>query len=134
MRRQFWLAIVGFFVATMAVAFPWHMVLFHEKYVAMGAFTRGEPIMPFGMTAILLQAVVFATCAPYYFERRGYSMANAIRFCLFMGLTVYSVMVFATAAKFEIEPAGDFILYGTVFQFLQFLLVGIVFGFIFRKA
>lgn len=132
--RRFWLAVAGFFVATMATAFSWHMILFHEKYLAMGAFTRGEPVMPFGIAAILLQALVFATCAPYYFDRRGYTMANAIKYCLFLGITVYSVMVFATAAKFEIEPAIDFVAYGTVFQFLQFLLVGIIFGLIYRKA
>lgn len=40
----------------------------------------------------------------------------------------------ATAAKFEIEPVKDFVLYGTVFQLLQFLLVDFVFGFIYRKA
>ena len=51
-----------------------------------------------------------------------------------MGLTVYTVMVFATAAKFEIEPVSDFILYGTAFQFLQFLLVGVVLGWIHRPV
>jgi hypothetical protein len=43
-------------------------------------------------------------------------------------------MVFATAAKFQIEPLGDFVLFGTAFQFLQFLLVGIVLGVIHRNA
>ena len=134
MNKRFLLSIVGYFVATMAVAYPWHMLLFHEQYVAWGAFTRGEPIMPFGMTAILLQAIVFATLLPIWLkDRPGKVVVNSIKFSLLLGLTVYSVMVFATAAKFEIEPASQFILYGTAFQFLQFLLVGIVLGLVHRK-
>ena len=43
----------------MAVAYPWHMVLFHDKYLAMGAFTRTEPIIAFGIVAMLLQGLVW---------------------------------------------------------------------------
>jgi len=136
MNKVFWLSIAGYFVATMAVAYPWHMVFFHEQYLAMGAFTRGTPIMPFGMLAIILQAAVFAYFFPLYLKHKeaGNVIAHGVRFSLFMGLTVYSVMVFATAAKFQIEPVAQFVTYGTIFQFLQFLLVGLVLGVIHKKA
>lgn len=132
MTKKFFFSIAGYFVATMAVAYPWHMLLFHEKYVAMGAFTRGEPIMAFGITAILLQAIVFTYFYPLYYRHKGggHPVRRGIEFGLLMGLTVYSVMVFATAAKFSIEPVQDFLLYGTAFQLLQFLLVGSVIGLI----
>jgi len=132
MTRKFFLSIAGYFVATMAVAYPWHMMLFHEKYMAMGAFTRGEPIMIFGMAAILLQGAVFAFFYPLYYRHKGGGnpVRRGIEFGIFMGLTVYSVMVFATAAKFAIEPVQDFLLYGTAFQLLQFSLVGAVIGLI----
>lgn len=132
MNRKFLLSVLGYFVATMAVAYPWHMLLFHEKYVAMGAFTRGEPIMAFGMTAIILQGIVFSYFYPLYYRHKGggHPVRRGIEFGLFMGLMVYTVMVFATAAKFQIEPVQDFILYGTSFQFLQFLAVGTAVGLI----
>ncbi len=50
-----------------------------------------------------------------------------------MGLTVWTVMVLATAAKFKIEPVIDFVLLGTAFQLLQFVLVGTVIGLIYGK-
>jgi hypothetical protein len=133
MSRKFWLAILAYFVVTMATAYPWHMVLFHDKYVAMGAFTRPEPVMPFGITAILLQAVVFSWFYPLFLRHvgGGNPAMRGIQFGLFMGLTVWSVMVFATAAKFVIEPKLDFLLYGTVFQFIQFVLVGAAIGIIY---
>ena len=104
----------------MAVAYPWHMLLFHDQYVATGAFTRGEPIMPLGMLAIFLQTIVFAYFLPLYLQHKGGGnvVANSVKFSLIPGLTVYSVMMFATAAKFLIEPVGQFVMYGTVFQFL----------------
>lgn len=136
MTAKFWLTVVGFFVATMAVAYPWHMLMFHEQYVAMGAFTRGEPIMPFGMLAIFLQGAVFAYFFPLFLRHKGggNSIVRGIQFSLFLGLTVYSVMVFATAAKFRIEPVTEFVMFGTAFQFLQFLLVGVVLGLIHRST
>lgn len=136
MNRNFVLSVVGYFITTMAIAYSWHMLLFHEQYVAMGAFTRGEPIMPLGMAAVFFQAIVFAYFFPLYLRHRspGNVIRRGVEFSLFMGLTVYTVMVFATAAKFAIEPVSKFIVFGTAFQFLQFLLVGIVLGSIHRPT
>jgi hypothetical protein len=50
-----------------------------------------------------------------------------------MGINVWTVMVFATAAKFKIEPVFDFILYGSAFQLLQFVSVGLSIGLIHKK-
>ena len=136
MNKKFVLAIVAYFVLTMATAYPWHMLLFHEKYVAMGAFTRGEPIMTFGMTAIVLQATVFAYFYPLFYKHvgGGNPVLRGIQFGLFMGMTVWSVMVFATAAKFSIEPVSDFVIYGTAFQFIQFFVVGAGIGLVYGKT
>ena len=136
MNRKFVLAIVAYFVVTMATAYPWHMLLFHDKYVAMGAFTRGEPIMLFGITAIVLQAIVFAYFYPLFYRHvgGGNPIARGIQFGLFMGMTGWTVMVFATAAKFRIEPVTDFVLLGTAFQFIQFLFVGAAIGLVYGNV
>ena len=135
MTKRFWMAVGAYFVITMAVAYPWHMIWFHDKYVAMGAFTRPEPIIPFGMLAILLQAIVFAWFYPLFYRhaRGGSPAGRGIQFGLLMGITVWSVMVFATAAKFVIEPKSDFVLYGTIFQFIQYVLVGAGIGLVYGR-
>jgi hypothetical protein len=136
MNKKFVLAIVAYFVVTMATAYPWHMLLFHEKYVAMGAFTRSEPIMPFGMTAILLQAIVFSYFYPLFYRHvgGGSPIFRGIQFGLFLGMTVWTVMVFATAAKFNIEPVFDFVLLGTAFQFIQYFFVGAAIGLVYGDS
>ena len=130
--HKFWLSVAGYFLATMAVAYPWHILLFHDQYMAMGAFTRGEPIMPLGMAAVIVQGIVFAYFYPLFLAHKGggSSLKRGIQFSLLMGLTVYTVMVFATAAKFKIEPLSQFLFYGTAFQLLQFVVVGVVLGWI----
>jgi len=133
MKSRFALAVIAYFVVTMLTAYPWHMVLFHDEYVAMGAFTRAAPVMPFGMLAILLQAVVFAYFYPLFYRNvgGGNPIVRGIQFGLFMGLTVWSVMVFATAAKIEIEPKSTFVMLATAFQIIQFTCVGAVIGLVY---
>lgn len=136
MRKPFIYAIVAYFVITMLVAYPWHMKLFHEKYLAMGAFTRGEPIMPFGMLAVIVQAIVFAYFYPLYYRHRkgGPAWLRGIQCSLFLGLNVWTVMVLATAAKFKIAPVSHFIALGTLFQVIQFTLIGIAIGLIYGRS
>ena len=130
MHKRFLILATGYFVVTMAVAYPWHIMLFHEKYQAMGAFTRGQPIMALGITAVVIQGIVFAYLYPLYYRTfgGGSPVKRGIQFGLKFGAIVWSVMVFATAAKFAIEPVVDFVAYGTVFQLLQFLAVGSAVG------
>ena len=135
MSRKFGLATTGYFVATMVVAVIWHLVLFHDKYVEMGAMTRIDPIMPFGMAAVMIQGLVFA----YFYslfcrhEGGGHPVSRGIQFSLLLGLNVWTVMVLATVAKFDIAPIFDFVALGTAFQILQFVAVGAVIGWIYGE-
>jgi len=116
----------------MAIAYPWHIVWFHDAYAAMGAMTRAEPIIPMGMLSMLLQGVVIAYLYPIYY-RGGQPIVEGIKFSLIVGLVVYSVMGPATVAKFDINPVSTFLAYHTVFQILQFLLTGAALGAIFGR-
>ncbi|MBV1856788.1 MAG: hypothetical protein KUG77_00150 [Nannocystaceae bacterium] len=133
MNRTFWLLVAAYFVVTMGVAYPWHIFLFHEEYVTMGAFTRGQPLMPFGMAAVTLQGVVFAYFYPLFYRHigGGSPVKRGVQFSLLLGLIVYTVMVFSTVAKFNIEPILDFVALETGFEVLQFCAVGVAFGLIY---
>lgn len=135
MKKAFFMSVYGCFIVTMIVAVVWHLIIFHDKYVEMGAFTRIDPIMPLGMIAVILQGFVFAYLYPAYlkFTGRESTALRGIVYSLIMGINVWTVMVFATAAKFKIEPVFDFILLGTLFQLLQYVLVGATIGTIHQK-
>jgi len=131
--KQLFLYVLAYFVITMALAYPWHMVLFHDVYVDMGAFQRKEPIMLFGIAAILIQGLVIAYLYPFYARVKGFTVLSGVIFNLVIGLMTYTAMGFATAAKFNIDPPGQFLAYHTVFQMMQFTLTGIALGWIYRE-
>lgn len=130
--KKLGLFVAAYFVITMAWAYPWHMVLFHDLYVEWGAFQRTEPIMPLGIAAILIQGIVIGYLYPFYIRERPSTIVSGVQFALIIGLMTYTAMGFATAAKFKIEPVTDFLIYHTIFQAVQFILVGIALGWIYR--
>jgi len=123
---------LAYFVITMAWAYPWHLVWFHDLYVSWGAMTRTEPIIPLGITAILTQGIVIGYLYPFFYKG-GNPILQGIIFSLIIGLMVYTVMGFATAAKFQIEPISQFLLYHTIFQAVQFIATGAALGWIYRR-
>ncbi len=125
------LFILAYFAISMAWAYPWHMIWFHDLYVSWGAFQRAEPIMALGVLSMLIQGAVIGYLYPFYY-RGGNPVLQGVKFTLIIGLLIYTVMGFATAAKFNIEPVAAFLLYHTAFQAVQFILTGAALGWIYR--
>ncbi len=127
------LFVIAYFVITMAWAYPWHVIWFHDLYQSWGAMTRVHPVMELGVLAILIQGLVIAYLYPKLSKSSGHPVLQGIKFNLIIGLMTYTAMGFATAAKIQIDPIGDFLLYHTVFQFMQFTFTGAALGWIYRK-
>ena len=126
------LAVISYIVLSMAIAYPWHWIWFHDAYQAMGAVTRPEPNVPLGMMAMLMQGLVIAYLYPLYY-RGGNPIVEGVKFSMIIGLVVYSIMGPATAAKMNINPIATFLAYHTVFQVIQFLVTGVALGAIFGR-
>ena len=130
--KKIMMATVSYMVITMAVAYPWHMIWFHDLYEGMGAYTRPEPIIPLGMLSMLMQGVVIAYLYPFFYQV-GIPVIQGIKFSVIVGVIVYSVMGFAMADKININPISTYLLYNLAFQFIQFVLTGAVLGLIYGK-
>ena len=126
------LATISYFVLTMAIAYPWHLIWFHDLYEEMGAFTRPEPIVPLGMLAVTIQGAVIAYLYPFWYSG-GKPVIQGIKFSLIIGLMVYTVMGFTMAAKINISPISTFIIYSATFQFIQFVITGAALGLIYGE-
>ncbi len=126
------MATISYVVLTMAIAYPWHMMWFHDLYIELGAYTRVEPNIPLGMLSMLVQGIVIAYLYPFFY-RSGNAILNGVTFSLIMGLVVYSVMGFAMAAKVDINPISTYLIYNAVFQFIQYVVTGIALGIIYGK-
>ena len=130
--KKTYLALAAYFVLTMGLAYPWHMIWFHDIYVKLGAFQREEPIMPLGILAILVQGLVISSSFPKTYPGQR-TILVGVKHSLALGLLVYTATGFATAAKFNIDPVSTFLIYHTIFQLLQFAIFGVALGFIFRN-
>jgi len=73
--------------------------------------------------AILIQGLVLGYLYPFFYKG-GQPILQGIKFNLIAGLLVYTAMGFATAAKIQIEPVSQFLLYHTIFQLIQFTMTG----------
>ena len=131
--KKLGLFIFAYFMITMAWAYPWHIMWFHDLYQSWGAITREHPIIPLGIAAIVIQGTVIGYLYPLWNKGHGNPIVQGITFNLIIGLMTYTAMGFATAAKIQIEPVSDFLIYHTIFQFIQFTMTGAALGWIFRK-
>ena len=132
MLKKYILATVSYVVLSFALAYPWHLVWFHDLYLEMGAFTRAEPIIALGVLTMVIQGAVIAYFYPFWY-RGGHPVWAGIRYSLTIGLLIYSVMGFATGAKFDIHPISTFLIYHTIFQLLQYTISGAALGLIFGR-
>lgn len=132
MFKKFIIATISYVVLSLAIAYPWHLVWFHDLYVEMGAFTREQPIVVLGVLAMFIQGAVIAYFYPFWY-RGGNPVWAGIRYSLIIGLLIYTVMGFATVAKFNIVPVYTFLAYHTSFQLLQFTTTGAALGLIFGR-
>jgi len=126
------MATLSYVALTMAIAFPWHMMWFHDLYIELGAYTRAEPNIPLGMFSMLVQGIIIAYIYPFFY-RGGNPIFQGIKFSLIMGLVVYSVMGFAMAAKVDINPISTYLLYNAAFQLIQYVVTGIALGLIYGR-
>ena len=69
MKQQFWLAVLAYLLPTFPLGYAWHLVTFREAYERLALF-RAEVIIPFGITAMIIQALIFAWVYPKLFSTR----------------------------------------------------------------
>jgi hypothetical protein len=132
MKRDFILGVAGYSIATLALAAPWHFVFFKELYHGLGIYNRAEPIIPLGITSMLVQGAVMAWLYPKAYPRR--SAWNAMLFSWAMGLFLFSVSTMANAAKINVSSISSWLAVQAAFHFVQFTLAGLVFAWIRRDS
>jgi hypothetical protein len=122
--RGFWLGMAAYLVPTFPIAFVWHLVLFEPQYHALHIY-RADPIIPFGLASMMIQAMVFSWVFPRVFAgSRGLILKDGLLYGLGAGLLSWSFTTLAVAAKHPMASISDYVLLETGFTILQFLVVG----------
>ena len=122
--RSFWLGVAAYLVPSFPIAFVWHLVLFEQKYHALGIY-RDDPIIPFGLASMVIQGVMFSWIYPRVFAGNRASILRDGLLCgLGAGLLSWSFTTLAIAAKHPMASISDYVVLETGFTILQFAIVG----------
>jgi hypothetical protein len=122
--RGLWLGIAAYLIPTFPIAYVWHLVLFEPQYHALHIY-RADPIIPFGLASMMIQAVIFSWVFPRVFAgHRDSILKNGLLYGLGTGLLSWSFTTLAVAAKHPMASISDYVSLETAFTILQFLVVG----------
>ena len=120
------LAAAAYVVVVFPLALAWHLGLFKEEYQAFGYFA-GEPNVPVGLAAVVIQGVVLSFIYPLFRPGRA-GFGRAFQFAGLMGLFFWTSHVLALVAKQNVPNAGGFIAMETGYLVAQFGLFALVLG------
>ena len=131
--KKFLLAFASYPLISFPLAIVWHLVVFKDIYDELGYISREEPIIAFGLLAMLVQAVVLAYLYPLFY-RSGNPATEGLRYGMAMGAFLWASHVAAAAAKHEIAPLTTFFAIETLYLAIQFSLVGVAIGMIYGRT
>lgn len=124
MTRQFWLAAAAYIVPTFPLGYFWHLSIFKQQYDALGLY-RADVVIPLGLTAMIVQGLVFAYLYPRLFSTvRDDWLSSATKFASMFGVLAWSFLVLPVAAKYNMASVPKFMALETAFTVLQYVVTG----------
>jgi hypothetical protein len=121
--KRFMLGVLAYVIPTFVLGFVWHLVVFARTYEALAIY-RSDIIIPFGLLAIAIQAMVFAWLYQTVFARREATFASrALTYgALGAGLS-WSFTTLAVAAKNVMTSVPSYLLVETAFTAVLWAMV-----------
>src|SRR5688572_29192457 len=127
---QMALTVVAYVLTTFAVQGTSHFAINADHFAAI-PIMRAEPMIPLGITAMLIQGLIFAWLYPVYANGAS-TMRKSIAFSWLMGGFLASYIVLGEAGKYAIPSVSSWIAVEASAAFAQFTLFGVWLGLIHR--
>lgn len=124
------LATAVYVVISMVLGMTWHMVVFKGVYDSLGIYNRQEPIIPLGLSSMLIQGAILAYLYPYLY-RGGKPVIAGVRFGLIMGLFMFTTTTLAAGAKTVVTSMSTWLIIQSAFHLVQFVASGAAIGMVF---
>ncbi len=128
------ISVLAFFFVTMAVQAGSHFVINVDHYYAI-EFMRSEPIMPLGIAAIIIQAIIMSLLTQHLSSNHSSRIANSIFktgiiVSLSFGAFLSSYILLASPAKYSVSDIPQWILVEGSASLIQFSIFGVLLGII----
>ena len=115
------LAVLAYMIPTFPLGYFWHLTIFAEYYKSLDVF-RENIIIPFGITSMLIQGVIWAIIYERLFSGQPI-LRGAGKFALLACPLAWSFMVLAVSAKHHMSSVSGFLLIETAFILVHYILV-----------
>ena len=125
------LTVVAYVVTTFAVQGTSHFAINAEHFAAI-PIMRAEPMIPLGITSMIIQGLIFAWLYPV-FAAGASTVRKGIAFSWFLGGFLASYIVLGEVGKYAIPSVSGWIGVELSAAFVQFTLFGIGLGLIHRR-
>jgi len=133
-KKAFWLAVLAYLLPTFPLGYFWHLTVFKDAYERLDLY-RAQVIIPFGLTSMIIQALLFAWLYPRLFStRREDWLRGALRFGAVFALLAWSFTTLPVAAKYRMSSVPDFMKLETAFTLVQFAIVSPLIALVYRGA
>lgn len=123
MGSSFWLAVAAYLLPTFPLGYFWHLKAFRDRYDRLAVY-REQVIVPFGLTSMALQALLFAGIYPHLFSTaRDAWGSSALQFGVVFGVLAWSLATLPAAAKYRMISVKSFLGLETAFTALHYVIV-----------
>lgn len=126
------LTVLAYVISTFAVQGASHFAINADFYAGL-PHMRPEPVLPMGLTAMLIQGTLFALLFPA-FNRGPNTLRNALVFSWAIGAFLASYITLGEAGKYAIPSIPAWIAIEGSAAFAQFTVFGLLLGLIHRRA
>lgn len=126
------LTILAYMVTTFGVQGASHFAINAEHYAAI-PIMRSQPIIPMGLTSMVIQGAIFALLFPT-FNRAGSTIRNGVVFSWALGGFLASYVVLGEAGKYAIPSIPSWIAVEASVAFVQYSVFGVLLGLLHRRS
>ena len=125
MKKQFWLGLAAYVVASFPVGVVWHLVLFAPQYNTLQIY-RSDIIIPFGLLSMFIQGALLSWLYPKIAgdDVDASWIRQGLKFALVVGLFAWTLTTLAVAAKHVMTSVPLFLALETGFTIVQYAIVG----------
>jgi hypothetical protein len=126
------LTVFAYVVTTFGVQGTSHFALNKEHYAAI-PILRTEPLIPLGITSMLIQGLIFAYLFPV-FRRAETPIRSGILFSLTIGGFLASYIVLGEAGKYAIPSVSSWFFVEFSAALVQYAVFGVLLGLVHRLS
>lgn len=125
------LAVLAYVLPTFPLGFFWHLTIFADYYKSLHVY-REEIIIPFGITSMLIQGIIWSVVYKRMFSGESI-LKGALKFALLAGPLSWSFHALAVSAKHHMSSVSGYLGMETAFIVVLYAIVSPLIAWVYAR-